>query len=243
MQKTKIEWSDLTWNPVSGCTEVSPGCDNCYAKAIAERWRGGNAFPNGFDVTMRPKKLNEPKSWKKPSMVFVNSMSDLFHNEITDDFLVRIWETMLEADHHIYMILTKRVNRMKYKIRTLSLQTRRHIWLGCSVENQTLADGRIPTLVSIDTPIKFLSCEPLLGPLNLSLWLPNIQWVITGGESGRKPRRAAYDWFRGIRDQCVAADVAYLHKQGNPRGKNKDRELDGRTWNEVPFRPEEIHNG
>ena len=240
MQKSSIEWTDLTWNPVSGCSHVSPGCDNCYAEAIAERWRGGNAFPNGFDVTLRPHKYEEPKTWKEGKMIFVNSMSDLFHAEIPDDDLIKIWNTMLEADHHIYMVLTKRVARMKYKIRMLGLETRRHIWLGCSVENQKLADGRIPTLLDIDTPVRFLSCEPLLGPVILSRWIENLQWVITGGESGRNRRQADYDWFRGIRDQCVVAGVAYLHKQGNPKGKDKDRVLDERTWDEVPFRPEEI---
>ena len=152
-RKTGISWTSATWNPVTGCSEVSPGCDHCYAKSIAERMRGP-AFPNGFEVTLRPHKIRDPLKWKDGAMIFVNSMSDLFHREIPDDYIRQIWNTMLEADHHIYQVLTKRAHRMAYKIKELQLPTPRHIWLGVSAENQTFADNRIPALLSMAPPCR-----------------------------------------------------------------------------------------
>ena len=230
---TKIEWTQNTWNPVSGCTQISPGCDNCYAKGIAERM-GSKAFPNGFDVTLRPHKLSDPLKWKQPSLVFVNSISDLFHRDIPEDFLTQIWTTMLTADHHTYQVLTKRPHRMVHKLRSLRLKTAPHIWLGVSVENQAMAKSRIPTLLETQAAVKWLSCEPLLGSLDLTPWIDHLQWVISGGESGSGRRLAEYNWFREIRDQCVDGGVAYFHKQGNSFRSGEDRYLDGRTWDEYP---------
>lgn len=254
--ETKIEWTDYVWNPFSGCVKVSPGCDHCYAETLAERYRGSKAFPNGFDLTYRPKKLLDPYSWKKPCKIFVNSMSDLFLGSVSRTYLKTIWATMLGADWHIYQILTKRPIVAARLIKDLDLELAPHIWLGVSVENQEWADTRIPQLLDIPAAVRFLSCEPLLGPVDLARWLwcegcvddpgwsggiyelpcvnPQIKWVITGGESGPGRRPADPDWFRSIRDQCVAAGVPYLHKQGNAHWPGQDRFLDGRTWDEYP---------
>lgn len=234
MKGTKIEWTDNTWNPTTGCSQVSPGCDNCYALKIAEQKRGTLAFPSGFDVTLRPHKLNDPLKWKTPSKIFVNSMSDLFHRDIPTSYIERVWDTMLKADWHIYQVLTKRTHRMAHIIRELELPCPEHIWLGTSVETQKFADSRIPALLETPAPVKFLSCEPLLGPLDLTDYLPRLQWVIDGGESGPGRRPADPDWFRVIRDQCNDFGVAYLHKQGNAFRSGNDRYLDGRTWDEYP---------
>ncbi len=253
-EKSNIEWTDASWNPVSGCTEVSPGCDNCYARELAERYRGSPAWPNGFDVTLKPHKLKEPLKWKEPKRIFVNSMSDLFHREIPDDYLRRVWDVMLEADQHTYQILTKRPHRMGRKIADLRLETRKHIWLGTSVENQTFADNRIPALIDIDTPVRFLSCEPLLGPIDLlgdhgaKLDLlteegPNdwpvlaIHWVIVGGESGRFRRPFDRQWARDIRDAALRFGAAFFFKQGSALRPGEDGLLDGREWNEMPDAP------
>ena len=236
MKNSKIEWTDATWNPVTGCSQVSPGCDNCYALQIAERKRGTRAFPVGFDVQLRPHKLLDPLRWKKPARIFVNSMSDLFHRDIPRDYLAQVWDTMIRADHHVYQVLTKRPHRASLLIREMGLSVPEHIWIGTSVENQVFADNRIPALLSIDAPVRWLSCEPLLGPLSLAPWLADggIQWVIDGGESGTRRRPADPDWFQAIRDECEAAGVPYLHKQGNHNLPGRDRELDGRTWDQYP---------
>ena len=235
MKNSNIEWTTHTWNPATGCTQVSPGCDNCYALAIAEPKRGTPAFPQGFDVTLRPHKIKDPLKWKDPARIFVNSMSDLFHRDIPNDYLSAVWETMLAADHHIYQVLTKRPHRAAHLIRELDLPVPPHIWIGTSVETQQFADNRIPALLSIDAPVRWLSCEPLLGPLDLARYLADgIGWVIDGGESGGSRRPADPDWFRTIRDDCLSAQVPYLHKQGNNYRPGKDRELDGRAWDQYP---------
>ena len=232
---SKIGWTNHTWNPVSGCTKVSPGCDNCYAEALTKRWG------RSFDLALKPHKLREPVKWEEPAFVFVNSMSDLFHRDIPDEYLRQIWDVMLEANQHIYQVLTKRTHRMAYKIAQLGLPTPEHIWLGTSVENQKFADNRIPALLSIDAPVRWLSCEPLLGPLDLWPYLEwrqadgaSIDWVVTGGESGPGRRPAHPDYFRNIRDQCYSAGVSFYHKQGNAYRSGDDRLLDGRTWDEYP---------
>ena len=203
---SSIRWTNSTWNPTTGCTKVSPGCDHCYAETIAERFRGGHGWPVGFDLQMRPAKLNEPVRWKEGRRVFVNSMSDVFHKGIPDDYLVEIWDVMVsKAPQHTYQILTKRPHVAAARISRLGLQLAPHIWLGVSVENQTFADNRIPVLVEIPAAVRFLSCEPLLGPIDLGRWInpadagyesggpqgwvPDIRihWVITGGESGATP--------------------------------------------------------
>ena len=234
MKTTKIRWTTHTWNPVTGCTQVSPGCDNCYALKIAENKRGTLAFPNGFDIQLRTHKVRDPIKWKKPARIFVNSMSDLFHKDIPDLYLADIWRTMLEADHHTYQILTKRAHRMAHTIERLKLPVPPHIWLGISAENQKFADSRIPALASIDCETRFISAEPLLGPIDLTAWIDDLHWVIVGGESGGGRRPMDYDWARSIRDQCADTKTAFFYKQGNHYRSDRDKELDGLTYDEYP---------
>ncbi len=234
MRDSKIQWTTHTWNVATGCTQISPGCDNCYAEAIAEPKRSSPAFPQGFDVT-RPHKLKDPIKWTAPARIFVNSMSDLFHRDIPRDFLAQIWETMLTADQHVYQVLTKRPHRAANLIKEMQLPLPPHLWIGTSVENQRFGNNRIPALLAIPAAVRWLSCEPLLGPLDLTRHLANgINRVIDGGESGSGRRPADPDWFRAIRDDCVAAGAPYFHKQGNHHFPGRDRELDGSTWNQYP---------
>ena len=249
-KETSIRWTDATWNPTTGCTKVSPGCDNCYAEAIAERFRGGNAWPNGFDLQLRPGRLLEPTRWTESKRVFLNSMSDIFHKGIPDYYLLEVWDVMVvKAPWHTYQILTKRIHVAAERIQRLQLPLPPHIWLGVSAENQAMADSRIPVLIDIPAHVRFVSYEPLLGPIDLRApndrrglldpdhsggWMSNLHWGITGGESGPRRRPAAVDWFRDIRDQHVAAGVPYFHKQGNAVGPDQDRILDGREWNDMP---------
>ena len=253
--KSGIEWTDATWNPVTGCTKVSPGCAHCYAETIAERFRGTPAFPEGFDVQLREHKLELPKRWRKPRRIFVNSMSDLFHEDIPAEYIRDVYTTMLDASHHQYQVLTKRAERMArlfdrrelYDFRhgpiVSDMQPRvGHIWHGVSVENQHWAEQRIPHLLQVPSAIRFLSCEPLLGPLDLSPWLDQLQWVIVGGESGRGARPMKPSWVRFIRRQCIAAGVPFFFKQwgehdeqGNRVGKKKAGALlDDREWRDMP---------
>ena len=239
-KETKIRWTNSTWNPVTGCTQVSPGCDNCYAMRFAEPKRGTPAFPVGFDIQLRAHKLNEPKKWKQPARIFVNSMSDLFHREIPDEYLEQIWETMLREDRHTYQILTKRAHRMAYKIKTLGLPTPSHIWLGVSAENQSMADSRIPALLTIGCATPWVSAEPLLGPVDLSAYISYLRWVVAGGESGPLRRPMDYDWARSLRDQCLDAAIPFFYKQGNAYRSDGDKILDGVTWDQYPS--EEVYN-
>ena len=175
---------------MTGCTQVSAGCDNCYAMRIAERFRGGKAWPDGFDLTLRPHRLDEPLRWREPARVFVNSMSDLFHRDIPDDYLRQVWDVMLRADHHTYQVLTKRAHPMVHKIRTLDLPTPPHIWLGVSAENQQMADNsRIPPLLELPAAVRWVSAEPLLGPIDPGRYIDRLQWLVVGGEigPGRRP--------------------------------------------------------
>ncbi len=233
MSATTIEWTDQTWNPVDGCDKVSPGCDHCYAEAIATRFAGGKAYPNGFKVTLHPERLSHPLHWRKPRRVFVNSMSDLFHDQIPDEFIADIWDVMGAAPQHTFQILTKRPARMRSLLK--HWLTLPNVWLGVSAENQRWADIRIPTLAETPAAIRFISAEPLLGPINLTDHLPGLDWVIAGGESGRHARPMHPDWPRSIRDQCQAAGVAFLFKQwGGRTPKAGGRDLDGRTWDQYP---------
>ena len=188
-EKTSIRWTDSTWNPTTGCTKVSPGCDHCYAETIAERFRGGKAWPNGFDLQMRPQRLLEPTRWKTRNRVFVNSMSDVFHKGIPDEYLQLIWDVMVhKAPWHTYQILTKRPHVAAERIRRLQLPLPPHIWMGVSAENQQLADSRIPALIEIPAHVRFVSYEPLLGPIDLSAWLPRVnacQTDLSTAESAR----------------------------------------------------------
>jgi protein gp37 len=278
--KSNIEWCDTTWNPVTGCTKVSEGCRNCYAATFAERWRGtkGHYFENGFDLTLRPDKLDQPLKWTKPRKIFVNSMSDLFHKDVPDDFIDQVFAVMALCPQHTFQILTKRPERMFEYFNVLGRQESLghiamylyeklggrgdcslaaglihgsgratnlpevperpvawplpNVWLGTSVENQKAADERIPLLLQTPAAVRFLSCEPLLGEVNLRPWFPwdrhrknkpgwkrnpeyqqGIHWVIVGGESGHGARPMHPEWARSLRDQCQAAGVSFFFKQ------------------------------
>ncbi|UVT31607.1 hypothetical protein SEA_MASK_74 [Mycobacterium phage Mask] len=270
---TGIEWTDATWNPATGCTKVSAGCDNCYAEKIAHRFAGTSAYPNGFEVTLRPERLDWPLRKRKPLRIFVNSMSDLFHDQVPDEYIAKVFAVMAAARHHTFQVLTKRHGRMRSLLSSEAFRdgvaeyAQQHadptrggsiptgpwdgpewwplwnVWLGVSTENQKWADVRIPALLDTPAAVRFISAEPLLGPIDLlgdtenpgpaivrtgvqlhpdGPWGPaeydhddqiGIDWVITGGESGPGARPAHPQWFRSLRDQCQAAGVAFLHKQ------------------------------
>jgi protein gp37 len=276
---TGIEWCDATWNPVTGCTEVSPGCDHCYANTFAERWRGtpGHYFENGFDVQLRPEKLDQPLRWKRPRRIFVNSMSDLFHDSVPDEYIARVFAVMAVCPDHTFQLLTKRHGRMRallsgdfrdqvaeeitdmmaaatppgrywpvtfdrtttdgFNVWGPSVWPLPNVWLGVSTENQKWADIRVPALLETPAAVRFVSAEPLLGPIDLHtdpieaespFWGSQLDWVIVGGESGHGARPMHPDWVRGLRDQCEDAGVAFLFKQwGEWRGH-----LDGHDYRE-----------
>jgi protein gp37 len=238
--RSAIEWTDATWNPVTGCTKISAGCDNCYAERFSERFRGvkGHPFENGFDLTLKPKKLQQPLYWRTPRMIFVNSMSDLFHKEIPKAFISRVFDTMEAASQHTFQVLTKRSSPMRdfLKSRYGSARGPAHIWCGVSIEDGSRL-SRVRHLQNAPAGIRFLSIEPLLGPIG-KLPLNGIDWVIVGGESGPKARRMEADWVRTIRNQCKAAGVAFFFKQwGGLRPKDGGRKLDGREWSQFPTAP------
>lgn len=258
--KTRIEWTDATWNPVTGCDKVSPGCDHCYAETFAERWRGtrGHYFSTGFDVQLRPDKLALPLRWTKPRKVFVNSMSDLFHDRVPDDYIARTFAVMALAPQHTFQLLTKRHGRMKSLLSSSEFVAMvdgesiaydrsplghraihwplRNVWLGVSAEDQKRADLRIPALLDTPAAVRFVSAEPLLGPIDLHgdpiakdsvFWIGHLDWVIVGGESGPAARPMHPDWARSMRDQCVAAGVPFLFKQWGEWSPE-----DGLNWSE-----------
>lgn len=234
---TTIEWTDATWNPVTGCTKISPGCDHCYAERFSERFRGtrGHPFETGFDLTLRPERLEQPLRWREPRMIFVNSMSDLFHKEIPKEFIARVFHTMERASWHTFQVLTKRSSLMRnfLRMRYGSGRGPLHMWFGVSVEDGSRA-SRIRHLREAPAGVRFLSIEPLIGPVG-TLDLTDLDWVIVGGESGPGARPMQAEWVRDIRDQCIAAGVAFFFKQwGGLRPKSGGRELDGREWNEFP---------
>ena len=283
MGDTTIEWTNKTWNPATGCTKVSAGCDHCYAETFAERFRGGPAFPNGFDVQLRKHKLTEPLRWRKPSKVFVNSMSDLLHDSIPDEYIAKVFAIMALADRHTFQVLTKRHARMR------SLLGRRdfidsvesacerfdcvddwvydaqmrvqawplpNVWLGVSTEGQRWADIRIPALLDTPAAVRFISAEPLLGPISLRHMdidrgdmyqidaltgrntdmarpcddVARLDWVIVGGESGHGARPMHPDWVRGLRDQCTDASVPFFFKQWGAWTSAAGRPIDGDMW-------------
>ena len=234
MAASKIEWTDATWNPVTGCDKVSPGCKFCYAERLSKRLKaaGMAKYRNGFAVTLHPDTLEIPLRWRKPRSIFVNSMSDLFHDEVPDDFIGAVFDVMTRADWHRYQVLTKRPERVASLNSTLLWPAQ--IWQGVSVENQDYAH-RIDLLRDTAAAVKFLSLEPLLGPM-ANLNLEGIDWVIVGGESGPGARPMQPDWARDIRDQCLDAGVPFHFKQwGGVFKKRNGRELDGRTWDEMPL--------
>lgn len=239
-QLSDIEWTDATWNPVTGCTKISPGCKNCYAHRMARRLHamGQPRYRNNFDVTLHPDLLEQPLRWTEPRKIFVNSMSDLFHPEIPLDFIQRAFDVMGRAYWHTFQILTKRSDRLAEVAERLPWHD--NIWMGVSVENRDYT-YRIEHLRRVPAAICFLSVEPLLGPIP-RLPLQGIDWVIVGGESGPGCRKIESDWVRNIRDRCLANGVPFFFKQwGGTRKKLSGRELDGRTWDEMPdLQPREL---
>lgn len=265
--RSGIQWTDATWNPVTGCTVVSAGCDHCYARTLAHgklKEVYGAKLPvvdtednraDTFAVRLWPERMEQPLRWSRPRMIFVNSMSDLFHVDVPDAFVRRCFEVMLQADHHVYQVLTKRPGRMaRFARMNADLWPQygglipEHIWMGTSVENQEAA-FRVPQLLSVPAEIHFLSCEPLIGPLDLetvyrdvmdeehgvNVLNAGIDWVIGGGESGEGFRTCHIDWARSLRDQCVASGTAFFWKQwGGRTPKSGGRLLDGLEWNEYP---------
>ena len=237
MGTTSIEWTDVTWNPVTGCTKISAGCDHCYAERFSERFRGtpGHPFENGFDLTLRPQRLSQPLQWRAPKMIFVNSMSDLFHKEVPNEFISKVFDTMEAASWHTFQVLTKRSSLMRnfLKRRYGNGRGPLHMWFGVSVEDGK-RKSRINHLRETPAGMRFLSIEPLIAPVG-ELDLQGIDWVIVGGESGPGAREMKSEWVREIRDQCRTAGVAFFFKQwGGLRPKTGGREIDGREWSEYP---------
>ena len=238
--KSAIEWTDATWNPVTGCTKIVAGCDNCYVARFAERFRGvhGHPYEPGFDLTLRPERLQQPRGWLQSRMIFVNSMSDLFHKDVPDEYIDRVFETMEAADWHRFQVLTKRSSLMRdYLRRRCAARTPpAHIWMGVSVEDEK-SKVRIRHLQAAPAGVRFLSIEPLLGPMG-RLDLTRIHWVLLGGESGPRARPMNIEWVRVVRDQCIESAVAFNFKRwGGLRPKARGRLLDGREWNEFPTKP------
>jgi len=232
-QSSDIEWTESTWNPVTGCTKVSPGCKHCYAERMARRLQAMEQpnYVNGFQLTLQPHMLEVPLRWRRPQTIFVNSMSDLFHAEVPLDYVQRVFDVMRRAHWHRFQVLTKRAERLAEL--APSLVWAPNIWMGVSVES-SLYRHRVDLLRSTGAQVKFLSLEPLLGPLP-ALNLVDIGWVIVGGESGPKARPMDPAWVTDLRDQCVAADVPFFFKQwGGTNKKRAGRTLDGRTWDAMP---------
>lgn len=234
MKESRIEWTDATWNPVTGCTKVSAGCKNCYAERMAKRLMamGSDRYRNGFAVTLHPDLIDAPRLWKRPRRIFVNSMSDLFHPDVPLEFIQQVFATMQDTPQHTYQILTKRSSRLCI-VRDL-LPWTSNVWIGVSVENDDQAD-RVNHLRHVPTNNRFLSCEPLLGPLT-SVSFTGIAWVIVGGESGPKARPMDPQWVRDIRDRCAYAQIPFFFKQwGGPRKHSTGRLLDGVIYDEYPI--------
>lgn len=237
-----IEWTDATWNPVRGCTKISPGCKHCYAETFAERWRGtpGHPYEQGFDLRLVPEKLTQPLAWTRPRLIFVNSMSDLFHERVPDAYVSLVFDVMRLANWHVYQLLTKRADRLRRLTHVLPREhvESPHVWLGVSVEDRKYGLPRIDELRRARAGIRFLSIEPLLEDLG-TIDLAGIDWVIVGGESGPGARPMRPEWVASIRDQCSKAAVPFFFKQwGGVRKKEMGRELDGRTHDAMPQRPD-----
>jgi protein gp37 len=232
-QSSAIEWTEATWNPVTGCSQVSPGCAHCYAKTFAERWVGipGHPYEQGFDLRLWPDRLEVPLRWRKPRTIFVNSMSDMFHEGIPDAYIERVFETMRAAHWHTFQVLTKREDRLAALAPRLRWAP--NIWIGVTIENRRFVH-RADVLRQVPSAVRFISAEPLLGRLD-GLRLDGIDWLIAGGESGPGHRRVDADWIRELRDLCAREHVAFFFKQwGGPRPKSRGRDLDGRKWDDLP---------
>ena len=238
--RSQIEWTDATWNPVTGCTKVSAGCDNCYAERFSERFRGvkDHPFERGFDLTIRPERLEQPFAWKKPRMIFVNSMSDLFHKDIPYSYVAKVFDVMERADQHVFQVLTKRSSLMRNFVNP-RYRTRKappHIWLGVSVESPKLL-VRMKHLQQTEATVRFVSFEPLLERMG-KVDLHGIDWAIVGGESGYGSRPIQPGWVRELRDECLKQNVAFFFKQwGGRTPKERGNTIDGRRWLDFPVRP------
>ena len=245
---SNIEWTEATWNPVTGCTKVSPGCKFCYAERMAYRLQamGQRRYKNGFDVTLQPNVVKTPLQWKKPRVIFVNSMSDLFHDQVTDEFILDVWQVMRETPRHNYQILTKRPERMAELVSGRIGEVLPNVWLGTSIENAEVVD-RIEDLRRSPAAIRFISFEPLIGAVG-AIDLQGIHWAIVGGESGKSARPIREEWIDEIHAQCLTAGTAFFFKQWGTWGKDNKkrskkangREYRGRTWDEMPAAPQAV---
>ncbi len=235
-KQSSIEWTHWTWNPVTGCTKVSQGCKNCYAERMAKRLTlmGSPRYANGFRVTLHHDLIDLPRKWRSPRLVFVNSMSDLFHDDVPLEFIRAVFQVMVECPQHTFQVLTKRSERLRMLGSLLTWTP--NIWMGVSVEDDRVK-SRIVDLQATPAVVRFLSCEPLIGPLE-DLDLAGIHWLIAGGESGPRARPMHAEWVRSLRDQCQRADVPFFFKQwGGVQKHLTGRELDGRVFDEFPVRP------
>ncbi|WP_417588798.1 DUF5131 family protein [Owenweeksia hongkongensis] len=235
MSQSSIEWTEMTWNPTTGCDKVSAGCKFCYAEVMSSRLKamGVDKYKDEFKVRIHESELRRPYSWKKSKVVFVNSMSDLFHKDVPIEFIQKVFKVMKENPQHVFQVLTKRADILRYYDSEGLLNWSHNIWMGVSVESQKV-EHRIDNLRATNARVKFLSCEPLIGPLP-KLNLKGIDWVIVGGESGRKPRPMKPEWVTNIKDQCLDADVAFFFKQwGGTNKKKAGRQLEGQTWDGMP---------
>jgi protein gp37 len=231
--RSKIEWTDASWNPVTGCTKVSPGCAHCYAETFAERFRGvpGHPYEQGFDLRLWPTRLDLPLRWKQPRRIFVTSMADLFHEEVPFEFVQRVFEVMAQADWHQFQVLTKRHERLAELAPRLAWPD--NVWAGVSIENSRFVH-RADYLRKVPAAVRFISAEPLLGPLS-GLDLAGIDWLIAGGESGVGHRPIKAEWVEDLRDRCLAEGIAFFFKQwGGRTSKTGGRLLEEREWNEMP---------
>jgi protein gp37 len=235
MASTKIEWTESTWNPITGCTKISTGCKFCYAEVMTRRLKamGQEKYRNGFELTLHPDTLKEPSIWKKGKMIFVNSMSDLFHKKVPVYYIQQIFKVIKDNPQHVFQILTKRADILRYYDSEGWLEWPHNLWMGVTVENSTVTD-RIDLLRQTGARVKFLSCEPLLSSLPL-MNLQNIDWVIVGGESGRTPRPIKEEWVIDIKEQCLNAGVAFYFKQwGGTNKKKSGKVLVGKVYNQMP---------
>ncbi|HQJ84686.1 MAG TPA: phage Gp37/Gp68 family protein [Prolixibacteraceae bacterium] len=235
MATTKIEWTESTWNPITGCTKISSGCKFCYAEIMARRLKamGQEKYKNGFRLTLHPETLREPYLWKKPKMIFVNSMSDLFHKDVPVDYIQNIFNVIKDNPHHVFQVLTKRADILRYYDSEGFLEWPHNLWMGVTVENADVI-YRIDHLRNTGARVKFLSCEPLLTAIP-DMNLQNIDWVIVGGESGRTPRPIKPEWVEQIKLQCQNHNTAFYFKQwGGTNKKKNGRLLDGKEYNEMP---------
>ena len=236
MASTKIEWTESTWNPITGCTKITAGCKNCYAEVMARRLKamGQEKYRNGFNLTLHPDVLNEPYNWKKPKMIFVNSMSDLFHKDVPVEYIQQIFKVIRENPQHAFQVLTKRADILRYYDSEGFLEWPHNLWMGVTVEDSTVTK-RIDLLRQIGARVKFLSCEPLLTSLP-EINLKGIDWVIVGGESGRTPRPIKEEWVIDIKEQCQKANVAFYFKQwGGTNKKKNGKLLQGMHYVEMPY--------